>query len=166
MRRAGKELMQIETWVDDLVTVLPRRIPPPDSRGMLFEIIRVDEDNVPEPKQVYWVTSRKAGTIRGYHSHDVLYDYFCITRGAAMFIFWKQCDDMGEGHCIAQRVVLDSRKPTTIIVPPGVYHGWVALTDDTELISIATECYNREKPDEHRVSPWVLGPEVWQVEAK
>ena len=44
-----------------------------------------------------------------------------------------------------------------IVVPPGVYHGWMSLEDDTQLVSTASEVYNREKPDEVRIPPNSFG---------
>ena len=52
-----------------------------------------------------------------------------------------------------------------IVVPPGVYHGWMALEDDTQLISTASEVYNREKPDEVRIPPESFG-DVWEVKGR
>jgi len=60
-------------------------------------------------------------------------------------------------------VVLSVEAPKLLIVPPFWYHGWVALEDKTSVVSIGSELYDSEKPDEERV-PWdVLGPERWQV---
>jgi dTDP-4-dehydrorhamnose 3,5-epimerase-like enzyme len=57
-----------------------------------------------------------------------------------------------------------------IVVPPGVYHGWMSLEDDTIMLSVASHVYDREHPDEERVSPHafddLFGKDVWQVEAR
>ncbi|MBI3961573.1 MAG: dTDP-4-dehydrorhamnose 3,5-epimerase family protein, partial [Deinococcus sp.] len=58
-----------------------------------------------------------------------------------------------------------ARNPTLIGVPPGVYHGWMALEDDTQLISTASEVYNRERPDEVRIPPDSFG-DVWTVQGR
>lgn len=62
-------------------------------------------------------------------------------------------------------VVVGERKPALIVVPPGVYHGWMSLEDDTQMISIASHTYNREKPDEVRISPDSFG-DVWTVKGR
>ena len=64
-----------------------------------------------------------------------------------------------------QIVVSGPRNPALIVVPPGVYHGWMALEDDTQLISTASEVYNREKPDEVRIPPDSFG-DVWEVKGR
>jgi dTDP-4-dehydrorhamnose 3,5-epimerase-like enzyme len=47
-------------------------------------------------------------------------------------------------------------------VPPGVFHGWVALEDGTQLISVASELYDPENPDEERI-PWNSFGYDWSV---
>jgi len=61
--------------------------------------------------------------------------------------------------------VVSSRNPSLLVVPPGVYHGWMSLEDDTQLISTASEVYNRESPDEVRVPPDSLGVK-WEVKGR
>jgi dTDP-4-dehydrorhamnose 3,5-epimerase-like enzyme len=67
-------------------------------------------------------------------------------------------------------VVTSARRPTLIVVPPGVFHGWVALEDNTLLLSVASHVYDRLEPDEVRVPPQafasLFGRDVWTVEAK
>jgi dTDP-4-dehydrorhamnose 3,5-epimerase-like enzyme len=52
-----------------------------------------------------------------------------------------------------------------LIVPPGVYHGWMSLEDDTQLISIASHTYNASSPDEERVSYDSFGYD-WSINFK
>jgi dTDP-4-dehydrorhamnose 3,5-epimerase-like enzyme len=61
------------------------------------------------------------------------------------------------------------RTPSLIVVPPGVYHGWMSLEPDTLMCSVASHEYRRGSPDEVRVaadqfdelfggSPWRIVP--------
>jgi dTDP-4-dehydrorhamnose 3,5-epimerase-like enzyme len=52
-----------------------------------------------------------------------------------------------------------------IIVPPGIYHGWMSLEDNTIMISVASEVYNKEKPDEVRIPPDSFG-DVWTIKGR
>jgi dTDP-4-dehydrorhamnose 3,5-epimerase len=61
--------------------------------------------------------------------------------------------------------VIGSRNPSLLVVPPGVFHGWMSLEDDTQMISVASEVYVREKPDEVRVPPDSFG-DVWKVKGR
>ena len=51
------------------------------------------------------------------------------------------------------------------MVPPGVYHGWMALEDDTQLISVGSELYDPNNLDEVRV-PYTSFGYDWSVQYK
>lgn len=68
-----------------------------DDRGFLMEILRsTDGDPVPGDdfghaqaeviRQVYLVIN-PTPTVRAFHKHDVLVDYFCVVQGSAIFAF-------------------------------------------------------------------------------
>ncbi|KKL50986.1 hypothetical protein LCGC14_2300010 [marine sediment metagenome] len=82
-----------------------------DDRGLLTECCRVDwEEVVTDIRQVYIVRNHSKGTIRAFHCHNELIDYFNIVQGAAKFILFhhdkmkemynewyrKQGNDIGE----------------------------------------------------------------------
>jgi len=135
-----------------------------DDRGYLIEILRTSDEHFTKFGQVYLVGNFSRGTIRAFHKHNVLWDWFFISHGAAKFVL---VDDRKESKTYKQTdvFVVSSRNPSLIVVPPGVYHGWMSLEDDTQLISTASEVYNREKPDEVRVSPDTFG-DIWQVKGR
>lgn len=64
-----------------------------------------------------------------------------------------------------ETIILTQRNPSLIVVPPGVYHGWMALEDNTLLISTASEVYNHRKPDETRVPYNSFGYD-WSIKFK
>jgi dTDP-4-dehydrorhamnose 3,5-epimerase len=140
-----------------------------DDRGYLIEIAREAGD--PEPHgmihqfgQVYLVGDPVRGAIRAFHKHNDLWDWFSISHGSAKFVLK---DDREESSTYGEMmtVIASARKPRLIVVPPGVYHGWMSLEDDTQMISIASHTYNREEPDEVRISPDSFG-DVWTVKGK
>lgn len=132
-----------------------------DDRGYLIEILRATDEHFTKFGQVYIVGDVARGTIRAWHKHEVLWDWFFISHGTAKF---GLRDDRPESPTYEQleTVVLGQRNPSLLAVPPGVYHGWMALEDDTQLISTASEVYNREQPDEVRVPPDSFGYQ-WEV---
>ncbi len=135
-----------------------------DDRGYLIEILRADDEYFTRFGQVYLVGDVKAGTIRAFHKHEELWDYFFITHGAAKFVL---VDDREESPTYGnmQTFVTGERNSLTIVVPPGVFHGWMALADDTQLISTASEVYNAQSPDEVRIPPDSYG-DVWSVKGR
>lgn len=141
-----------------------------DDRGYLIEIIRVAEPKT-DPwsicekfGQVYLVGNFSRGTIRAFHKHKVLWDYFFVSHGSAKFVL---VDDRNKSSTNKEInvFVMCARNPALLVVPPGVYHGWMSLENDTQIVSIASEIYNREKPDEIRVPPDFFG-DVWTVKGR
>ena len=140
-----------------------------DDRGYLLEIARHADD--PEPHgivhqfgQVYLVGDPARGAIRAFHKHNELWDWFCISHGSAKFVLK---DDRPDSPTYEEMmtIIASERKPRLIVVPPGVYHGWMSLEDDTQMVSTASHTYNRENPDEVRIPPDSFG-EVWEVKGR
>lgn len=135
-----------------------------DDRGYLIEILRAVDPNFSTFGQVYLVGNFGRGVIRAFHKHQEMWDWFFISHGAAKFIL---VDDRPGAATYRHMNVLiaSSRNPSLIAVPPGVYHGWMSLEDDTQMISIASEVYRRARPDEVRIPPDSFG-EVWAVKGR
>lgn len=137
-----------------------------DDRGYLYEVIHGSDPFVTKFGQVYMVGNRTAFTVRAYHKHDELHDWFSIAHGSAKFVL---VDDRKNSSTYRKTDILisSSRMPSLIVVPPGVYHGWMSLEPDTLLCSIASHEYNREHPDEERVPPDsfqdILGFNPWKI---
>lgn len=138
-----------------------------DDRGYLIVIGssgRPDAPNIPTMKEVYVVGNMSKGTIRAFHKHEKLWDYFFISHGSAKFVLVDDRGDVGTHHEV-NAFVLTERNPSLLVVPPGVYHGWMSLEDDTQMVSIADVPYNPSSPDEKRIPPDSLG-DVWVVKGR
>ncbi|MCG2789362.1 MAG: dTDP-4-dehydrorhamnose 3,5-epimerase family protein, partial [Actinomycetia bacterium] len=88
--------------------------------------------------------------VRAFHVHKVLWDWFFVSHGSAKFALVdgrRQATTFNETNTF----ILSDRKPQLLVIAPGVYHGWMSLEDDTQMISTASEVYNRDNPDEERV---------------
>lgn len=121
-----------------------------DDRGVLYETLH-DYDLIEYGNakfgQVYVVHNPVRNTVRAFHRHEKLWDYFTIVHGSAKFIL------VNPGGTTAREIILTDRRPQTLVVPPGCWHGWMSLEDDTVLLSVGSEVYNRNQPDEERVPP-------------
>lgn len=144
----GLDLISLNTYFDD--------------RGHLFEIIRNYE--MPKFGRIYAVGNPVRGTIRAFHKHDVSWDNFCILKGSAKFVF---VDDRKESPTFKQQEVIVSseKSPRLIVVPPGIYHGWMSLEDNTILVTVNSELFDRENPDETRIPIDSFG-DVWTVKGR
>ncbi len=137
-----------------------------DDRGYLIEIARHSDD--PEPHsviqrfgQVFLVGNVARGVVRAFHKHQKAWDWFMIGHGSAKVVL---VDDRDDSPSRGEKMILvvGERNPVLIAVPPQVYHGWMSLEDDTQLIGISSHTYNREDPDEIRVPPDHFG-DLWMV---
>jgi len=127
-----------------------------DERGYLFEIIHnYDMEN--GFGQAYIVHNPVKGTIRAFHKHQELIDYFTIVKGSAKFVFANN-----EVPDIVESITLTDRNPQMITVPTEIFHGWKSLEDDTILLSVGSEVYDEEDPDEERIAWNFCGGDVWE----
>ena len=135
-----------------------------DDRGALIEVLRATDPHFTKFGQVYFVASTTRGTVRAFHKHAELWDWFFISNGSAKF---GLVDGRHDSPTYEEQntIVIAGRNPSLLVVPPGVYHGWMALEDNTHLISTASEVYNRENPDEDRVLPDSFGYK-WGVQGR
>ena len=135
-----------------------------DDRGYLIEIVRATDGHFTKFGQVYLVGNFARGVVRAFHKHNLLWDFFFISHGAAKFILR---DDRPDSPTYEEMntFVASSRNPNLLVVPPGVYHGWMSLEDDTQMISTASQVYDRENPDEVRVPADSFGVE-WEVKGR
>lgn len=144
------QLIELETHIDD--------------RGYLIEIVRSTDPHLKKFGQVYIVGNFTRGVIRAFHKHAELWDYFFISHGAAKFIL---VDDRKESPTYKEvnTFIICEKNPSLLVVPPEVYHGWMSLEDDTQLISTASEVYKRESPDEVRIPPDSFG-DLWTIKGR
>lgn len=140
-----------------------------DDRGYLFEVVHGSDPFVSKFGQVYMVGDRIPFVTRAYHKHRELHDWFCIVHGSAKFVL---VDDRETSPTYRKHDILigSDRKPSLIVVPPGVYHGWMSLEPDALMCSVASHEYNRTNPDETRVPPnefdKLIGFNPWQIIAR
>jgi len=121
-----------------------------DDRGFLTEILRKDWQVFPEIKQVYTVESPAIYTVRAWHKHSKLWDAFSILRGRARVLCCKRVEG-DPPFSKPMEFILSEKVPEVLVIPAGLYHGWQSLSDDCLLLSIASEVYNYDQPDEERI---------------
>ena len=103
--------------------------------------------------------------IVAWHSHKIQTDYWTCLKGAFKVGLAYPVKD-SEGNTERYRVVwkyLSDRKPMSIKIPPGVYHGYKALVPGSIMLYYLTEKYDPD--DEFRALPGDFG-ETWETENK
>ena len=124
----------------------------PDERGWLMEILRSDDEIFMNFGQVY-MTTAYPGVVKAWHYHKKQTDNFTCIKGmmkVALYDDRKGSDTHGE----VNEFFVGEKNPMLISVPPGVYHGFKAIGEETAyFLSIPTHPYNYEEPDEYRLDP-------------
>lgn len=106
-----------------------------DPRGSFMEIFREEDLGVPFVQGNH---SRSVqGVLRGLHYHRRQSDAWYVMRGTARV----GLADMRERRGTVRTVDLSSDEPRVLYIPPGVAHGFAALTD-MELIYWVTHYYD------------------------
>jgi dTDP-4-dehydrorhamnose 3,5-epimerase len=132
-------------WVKDLTVI-------PDERGRLQEILRADDEGFRKFGQVYISTTYR-GVVKAWHLHKLQEDNFCCVRGMVKLVLYDARDDSPTKGTLTEYFI-GEHAPKLVRVPAGVYHGWKCISDQESIVvNITTEPYNREAPDEYR-APW------------
>jgi dTDP-4-dehydrorhamnose 3,5-epimerase len=135
----------------DGVTVRKLRVIP-DERGYLMEMLRSDWPEFEKLGQVY-VTAVYPGVVKGWHYHKIQADHFVCVAGMAKVVLYDDREGsptQGE----VDEVVMGHLNPVLLKIPPGVMHGFKAISQEMALIvNMPTELYNYDRPDEYRVQP-------------
>ena len=133
------------------VRVLPLAVHP-DERGWLFEILRADDAHFLQFGQIY-LSAAHPGVIKAWHAHERQTDYQCVVDGRALVGLY---DDRDDSPTRGQTMAIDARgeEPVLILIPPGVWHGYMTLGDQRCLVvNIPTDVYTPDAPDELRRDP-------------
>jgi dTDP-4-dehydrorhamnose 3,5-epimerase len=133
-----------------------------DDRGFLVKMLRADDKHFTKFGEVYIVGDFAKGTIRAWHKHERLWDYCHICHGAAK-VALRDDRPASPTYEEINSFVLSARNPSTLVVPPGVFHGWMALEDDTLLVSVGSDLYDPANLDEVRV-PFTSFGYDWSIQ--
>ena len=124
----------------------------PDERGRLMEILRRDDELFQGFGQAY-MTTTYPGVVKAWHKHEKQTDNIVCVAGMIKMALY----DGRPGSPTFKEInefYLGVHNPLLVQVPVGVYHGWMAVSQEEALIiNIPTEMYNREHPDEQRLDP-------------
>ena len=117
-----------------------------DDRGRFVEVFRAAA--LPEPMAQSNHSRSAPGVLRGLHYHRDQADLWYLVAGRAQV----GLADLraGEGVPVTHSFVLDGDTPTAVYVPPGVAHGYLALTE-IDLIYWVTREYD---PDDENGVAW------------
>ena len=124
----------------------------PDERGRLMEILRSDGNFFFKFGQVY-MTTTYPGVVKAWHKHEKQTDNVTCVQGMIKLVLYDPREDSSTFKEISQ-FYLGIHSPQLVQIPPGVYHGWMCVSEEEAIIvNIPTEVYDYENPDEQRLDP-------------
>lgn len=94
-----------------------------------------------------------AGIISGMHMHKIHTDYFTVAKGRVMFRL--VAEDGKE-----EKVVLSEHSRKTLIIQPGIWHGYKSL-EPSVMVFYISQKFNED--DEFKKP---TKPEEWEIEIK
>jgi len=131
-----------------------------DDRGFLSQILPEGDESF-VIKRIYSTGNFAKGIIRGFHKHKKEKKAFFVPTGAAKFVLVDDRKDSSTYKAI-DTFILSKLNPSVLIIPTGVYSGWMSLEDQTIVLGISSEPFDKENPDDERTDPNTFG-DVWQV---
>ncbi len=131
-----------------------------DDRGFLSQILPEGDESF-TIKRIYSTGNFSKGTIRGFHKHKKEKKGFFVTSGSAKFVV---VDDRKDSPTYKEinTFILSTLNPSVLTVPVGVYTGWMSLQNDTVILGISSEPFDKENPDDERLDPFAF-EDVWKV---
>jgi len=128
-----------------------------DPRGSLIEIWRNSWSYGPtgNPVSQAYVSVTNPGVVKGWHCHLKQTDRFFCVRGKVMLVTFD-----ARGAFFSDNIDFDyevtimdaDRNPETVVIPPGVVHGWKALgNEESWVLNMVSHEY--DGTDEWRCDP-------------
>ncbi len=133
------------------VAVKPLKVIP-DDRGRLMEIMRADDELFSQFGQVY-MTTTYPDVVKAWHMHKLQTDNMCAVVGMfRLALFDSRHGSPTKG--VLQEVYMGEHRPVVVRIPPGVYHGWLCVSErEGVVINVPDLVYNYSQPDEYRLPP-------------
>lgn len=123
-----------------------------DERGWLMEILRCDDIFFNKFGQVY-LTTAYPGVVKAWHFHKIQTDNITCIYGEMKVALYDSRKDSST-YKEVNEFFIGIKNPILISIPPLVYHGFKAIgLEMAYFLSIPTEAYNYEQPDEYRLPP-------------
>ena len=131
-----------------------------DDRGFLSQILPEGDESF-NIKRLYSTGNFSSGVIRGFHKHKKERKAFFVPSGSAKFVAVDDRKDSSTYNEI-NTFILSNLKPSVLTIPTGVYTGWMSLEDNTVVLGISSEIFDKENLDDERLDPYTYG-DVWKV---
>ena len=132
-----KEVIIDGVYVKELKSIV-------DGRGEIIELWSqpwVDDDNIVQTKHVYQ-SATDDGVVKSWHLHAKHTDQFTVTRGKLQVTLVDVRQD-SPTFLHVNKIIISTQHPKFIKIPPGIMHGWKALSaPEVLVINFQSEPYD------------------------
>lgn len=133
-----------------------------DGRGDVIELWSeswLDREPIIRPKHVYQ-SATDYGVTKCWHLHEVHTDQFTVTRGKLQVSLVDLRAD-SPTYLEVNKVFLGIQKPRLLQIPPGIMHGWKALSQpEVIVVNLQSEVY--DPADEYKYTWNCCLEEIWE----
>ncbi len=141
-----QEVAQIPTIEGVVVHPLKVNV---DDRQALTVFLKATDPTFAGFSQSY-VTVTHSGVVKAWHYHLMQTDVWFVARGKIKVgLFDARQDSPTNG--VANTYIMGGGNEIALAIPPGVFHGYLTLEDDSILINTTNQPYN---PDDEYRAPW------------
>jgi len=120
-----------------------------DERGYFREVIRVTDNFFSEGFGQFSHSLVMEGVAKGWHIHKIQTDWIYVATGALKIgLYDTRSDSPTQGELM--EILLGDIYPAKVVkIPPGVAHGYRALSGPTHVLYVMSHTYN--SADEGRI---------------
>ena len=133
-----------------------------DDRG---SIIFANSFNFENVKRFYQLENFSTDTVRAWHGHAQEGKYVFVNNGS-IILGIVPLDNMANPSKsnVVTRLILSSRIPKIVYIPPGHANGFRAIEDNTKITFFSSSNLEESQGDDHRYPYDYWGKDIWEVE--
>ena len=135
--------------IESVITIPLKKVV--NERGHLLEVQRADDLHYPGFGQVY-ATATMPNVVKAWYRHSTQLDQITLLKGALHLVLYDTRENSDTCHLL-QHIHLDETHPLLVQIPPGVWHGFKALSREPALLlHLNTVPFDFANPDEDRLA--------------
>jgi dTDP-4-dehydrorhamnose 3,5-epimerase len=135
----------------------------PGTRGYNVEILRGDEENLPEPRHLY-CSAVYPGEIKAWHYHEETWETVVCLMGMVKLVLYDDREGSPSRGKLAEFFIGEDNY-TLVRIPPGLLHGVKCYGGKQAFLLILKDRpFNPERPDKVVLSPFSERvPYNWEI---
>lgn len=138
--------------------------------GSFAELLRAQGGQISgvegfEVKQINY-SDMEPGAVKAFHVHFAQEDIWFVPPVCKLLIGLLDIRRGSSTVNVSQRFPMGDGKAQLLLIPRGVAHGVANLTATRQvLMYFVNQTFSADAPDEHRLDPYILGRDFWEITA-